>query len=610
MAIDLRLFRLFAAVACALASSRSFAADVDRNYQLQLGAGFAAPYNLEEPFIDLAKTRGANWQFYSRSTGRMIGGMEAINAGYMDAERRMPTPGASSVKYATLGAFLSGAEKYPSYYADEWTLDWTGDGFGFMQRWQNRNPADRDKNSVTYKLNPRSVVSATLRFSNIDGLTNVRLYRKKNKALLDAGEIWNPEFIKYVRRYDIIRTMDLQWINNTPIRKFDQIATLNEPWGQKSYFGSHPPPFFSIPYEALFNLGVKSGTRMWVIIPPEIGATINHGDKSLRRKDKPGRLDKEAFANYTANHANDALASPEWENFAQEFVERLIASNYPLDRPLYVELGNEVWNGARGFFISTYYAIGTARSFHKKWRAGHGYGVLTARWMIALENEFKRRSIDANIIYVIGTHTANPARTRDALEAFKAYLKLRGKNPANYLPKTGVAVTNYYGHFRVMSKSLFGESDPKKYASFWIDAVKKDPVGLSQRVSDYIKNGPVGDKADGPWLVAAWKTHKKIAESEGSRFIGAYEGGSHLDLPNQLLKSKVFMDWWFSFHWGREGAAIAREINRRLIREFPGTIIANYKAFGELNGREPWFDGHYAKTTPMMRMWDEFARPH
>jgi hypothetical protein len=94
----------------------------------------------------------------------------------------------------------------------------------------------------------------------------------------------------------------------------------------------------------------------------------------------------------------------------------------------------------------------------------------------------------------------------------------------------------------------------------------------------------------------------------GSTFIGAYEGGSHLNLPAELSKSPAFMAFWRAYHWGEDGAGVAREVNRRLIEAFPGTMIANYLSMGRLNGASPWNDGHYAAPTPMMRMWDEFAR--
>ena len=106
-----------------------------------------------------------------------------------------------------------------------------------------------------------------------------------------------------------------------------------------------------------------------------------------------------------------------------------------------------------------------------------------------------------------------------------------------------------------------------------------------------------------------WKEHQKFATEGGSRLIGAYEGGSHLKPPKELSESKEFMKWWRDYHWGPQGADVARSINKELIETFPGVIVANYESIGELSAANPWIDGHYARPTPMLRMWDEFARP-
>jgi len=50
----------FALIGC-LFSLASDAANQERRHQLQLGLGFAAPFNMEEPFIDLGRTRDAYW---------------------------------------------------------------------------------------------------------------------------------------------------------------------------------------------------------------------------------------------------------------------------------------------------------------------------------------------------------------------------------------------------------------------------------------------------------------------------------------------------------------------------------------------------------------------
>jgi hypothetical protein len=613
---DISTVRVMALAAAATFASAMLAGDAAvrkpspaRNHQLLLGLGFSAPFNLEEPFINMAQTRGAEWKFETGAREKLEG-VEAIRAGYLDPATFMPTKKSRSAEHAAAGVYFPGAQKFRDYYADAYVLDWRGEARGFMSRWEEKAPGERTDNSVTYRLKPYQVSEGGLRFSSIgDGFGGVRLYRKKYASLLDRGEIWNPAFIDYVGRYDIVRTMDIQSTNNSQVRRFDQIATMEEPWGQRATISWPEPPFFGAPYEILFNLGVKADVAIWLTIPPEIGAAVSPADPSLRRKDKPTRLDFERFKATTAANAKKTMASGEWDIFAREFADRYLASGYPRERPLYVEIGNEIWNLASGFAVSSNYAIGIAKGLNPEWKIGHGYGALTARFMVALEKEFASRKVRPNIVYVVASHTANPWRTKQALDGLAAYLRILGAEPKALLPKTGVAVTNYYGNFNALGAALFGSDEPDVYAPLWIEAVEDDPEALGARISAHLKNAGAAEKLTAAWIAARWAEHRAVAAKAGSRFIGAYEGGSHLVPPRQLTKSEAFLRWWQAYHWGADGADLARSVNQKLIDAFPGAIIANYESIGEIRPGAPWIDGHYAAPTPMLRMWDEFARP-
>ncbi len=596
-----------AALAAALALNGAAAEEPPRRHELQLGVGPAAPFNLEEPFLNLAQTRAAGWDFDGE--GGRIKTAEALAAGYLDPQTWMPAKKAGAMKNGSIAQFFSTADGLGAFHAGEWVIDWKGEGYGFMQRWEGRGSPVRGKNSVTYDLTAKTFSNGSLRFSRIgEGLSDIRLYRKKNAERLARGEIWNPVFLDYARRYDVLRTMDIQSTNNSLVRRFDQIATMKEPWGQRSSAQWPEPPFFGAPYEILFDLGVRTGAKLWVTVPPQLGAPISWADPSLRRKDKPERLDGARFIEATARHAKKTLESEEWDIFAREFAKRLAASGYPLERTLYVELGNEMWNNAAGFFVSTAYARGVAKGLNSEWRAGHGYGALSARLVLAMEKAFAAQKIRPRIIYVIGTHTANPTRTRDALAGFSAYVESKGEDPKAYLAKTGVAVTSYYGKFSDLTTLLFGETAEAEIAGRWLAAVKDDPDAVASKIADHLAEGPASAKATASWLVDHWGRHRAIAIEAGSTFIGAYEGGSHMNLPAELAKSPAFMAFWQDFHWGERGAGINRTVNQRLIDAFPGVMLANYLSMGRLNGGSPWHDGHYAAPTPMMRMWDDFSR--
>jgi len=603
----MRRLSSFAALALPLLAGGAAAGDPPRAHQLQLGLGISAPFNLEEAFLNVAQTRAAGWEF--DSAGGRVKTAEAVSEGYLDPGSWAPTKKAGETKNGAIAQFFSNADGLEAFHADEWVIDWKGDAYGYMQRWEGRGQSVREKNSVTYDLSAKTFTSGSLRFSRIgDGLSDIRLYRKKNAERLERGEVWNPVFLDYARRYDVLRTMDVQATNNSLVRRFDQIATPRESWGQRSGTQWPEPPYFGAPYEILFDLGIRTGATIWVTVPPQLGAPVSWADPSLRRKDKPERLDGARFIEVTSKHARATLESGEWDIFARAFAKRLAASGYPLDRTLYVELGNEMWNNAAGFFVSTAYARGIAKGFDPAWRAGHGYGVLSARLVLSLEKALAAEKISPRIVYVLGTHTANPTRTRDAIAGFSAYVASKGADPKTYLARTGVAVTNYYGKFSDLTTLLFGETAEADVAGRWLAAVKADPKAVSARITAHVTKGPASAKATAAWIVDYWGRHRKIALEAGSTFIGAYEGGSHLNLPTELARSPEFMKFWRAYHWGEEGAQVARSVNRRLIEAFPGVMLANYLSIGPLNGSAPWMDGHYSAPTPMMRMWDEFTR--
>ncbi len=604
-----RIIGLAAAATAATAALAGDATETRRDHQLLLGVGFAAPFNLEEPFLNAAKARPAGWSFELGPRQR-IQGAEAVKAGYLDPNTYLPTRKAAEAKFGEVAVFYSGAEQFPSYYADDYVLDWKGDAQGAMQRWDSAAIVSRGKNSVTFSLKRSQVRGGAMRFSGFgDGFSDIRLYRKKYAALLNKGEIWNPEFINYVRRYDIARTMDLQYTNNFQARRFDQIARLSDPWGQRSAAIWPEPPFFSVPYEVLFDLGVKADVAIWLTLPPQLGSPISAADPSLRQEKKPSKVDTAKLRAVVSAKAGEILASSEWDLFAKAFVDRYVASGYPASRPLYVEVGNEIWNFASGFWISSNYAVAIADGAADKKNIGQGYGVLVARYLLALEKEFSARKLHPNIVYVIASQTANPWRTQQALEGFAGYLKKNGADPKAFFPKTVVSVTNYYGNFDAMSEAMFGSKIASEYAPLWIAEIEKDPDGFAHRISAMLTDGPRTIKGTSPWLVARFKEHQALAERAGSRLLGGYEGGSHLTPPKELTRSKTFVNWWMAYHWSAESAAVGRRINNDLIAAAPGIVIANYKSIGTLTPDSPWNDGHYAKPTPMMTMWDEFARP-
>ena len=583
--------------------------DAQRNYQLQLGPRGPVQYNDEEPFLDLTKAMRRGWTVVMRD-GSTLTPAESRAEGLIDEETGLPARMPAKAAHIDGPKFLSVLGDDPNYYADHYILEWQGDAYGFVEN----QPRDLQKrigaNKVAFYAPPKKPFVRQLRFSMIKdgGVKSVRIYRKKYQDLVEAGEIWNPVFIDHIKGYDIIRTMDLQGTNESPVRSFADVALPTDAFYGGGLRAEWPPsPRYGVPFEILFDLADKADVKLWMNIPLMIGAPKHMADPSLRKDDRPDRIDAPKVAAMAKEHAADILKSPEWDIFAREFVDRLVASTYPQDKPLYLELGNEVWNTGRGFVLHTMYAQNIAESFNPKWGAREGYGMLSARWASALEAELARRGLRYNITYVLAGRTAWDKTTGKAIYGFKYFLAQEHKNIEDLLGRTGVALTTYTRCSRKFGKRTFGALDDKDMVKAWENAIKEDSEGLKQRLHDFCVDGPATPMTKN-WLLAQWRAHAAIAEKEGVRLIGAYEGGSH-DFPlDALMASDTFQRWWKDYHWGPYGADVTRQVNLALAQAFPGVILSNYVSVGPIGGA-PWNDGEYNGVTDMMRMWDEFKKP-
>jgi len=579
----------------------------ERTHKLQVGLNIIATYDEEHPFLNKAKSLSGTWRF-NTFDGR-IQGQDAIDKGFINPETSMPQNLPSNLKYVAGGTFLREAKREPVFIEGDYTLRWAGKGHGTMQAWERHHLTGRSKNSAQYRVIRQKPAISALAFEEVgDGFGKIEFFNTAHTDLLEQGEIWNPTFIDFAKRHDIIRTMNYQSGGAWPQRTFDDIATMDEFWGQKFSLQWPQAKFFGTPYEAVFNLGVKTERELWVHAPLQIGSPISQGDPTLRRNDRNDRTDFDAFERVTTQNAIGTIDSDEWEKFADAFAERFLASGYPLDRPLYVEVGNEVWNYNHAFKYGTIYATGIARAYDKSWNKRHGYGILTARWMIALEAAFKKLDAEPNIIYVVASQTPSARSTQHAFDGIRFYLEKNNLNTEHFIAKTGVAITGYYGFARAISPSFLPGINKENTLQKWEAAIKQDPKGLEDRIVNAILNGPASITGTKNWLLTSWALQEKIAKKNGSQFIGAYEGGSHFVPHHTLKKSEIFKAWWKNFHWSEKSADIGRQINLALIEAHPDAVISNFGTMGE-TGANPWVDGHYANWTPMLEMWDEFAIP-
>lgn len=559
---------------------------------MQVGPWYPATFNIEEPYIDILHASRLRWSGGGRKT------QELLDMGVIDKATGLPKY-LPDGKWLSSDVYFTGTETLQKLNWDgEWVLEWEGDADLWIEflpndmQWrasENRIEFTRDfrrgKTEWHSQIQIRSMKSP---------LTALRLFRKENESALREGKIYNPKFVKAVERYDILRTMDLQNANTAVVRSTDDLPADAAPfWSNTSWQNEDTitQPFVGMPLKAVFAAGVESGASLWFHAPITLGAP-----RPLSAY-KPDDADFGKWAGgyrtMAKANAREILAAPEWDDYADAVVAAMIGSGYPADRPLYTTVANEVWNFAGQYFLTTNYAwgIGEGLSYNEHEPLRVGYGALVARWKLALDGALARANRDQAIVYVIEGQAYFPARTMFALTGAKAFLEKSGEKWADHAPGFGVSVASYW--------SATWESFLKPEE--WPAAIRSDPDGTARKFADFILTDPA--QFGVPSVIDVMRQNEREAAKFGVAFIGAYEGGSHLERPSYIDKA-----WYAAFQWGEQGGRVNAEANRAIAEAFPGVILSNYALAGPTGG-QPWFEGAYGENNPYERSWEAFLAP-
>ncbi|MEL7488615.1 MAG: hypothetical protein AAGJ87_15530, partial [Pseudomonadota bacterium] len=406
------------------------AVDDRRSVRVQYGADFLSTSVMEHPFLNRVRSSSGYWTARSGEKNAAL-----VSGGHIDPITGLPVSTPAGGGAMTVGYWMVGADAYPEYFSGEYVAEWEGDASIEIYDVPAALKRRDGRNRLVFRQDKKAIKPVYLAFKDVkdDGLKDLRIYRAEDEAAVKAGELWSRTFLEFASRWDVIRTMDWQSTNNSPVRSWDDLATMESAhWGNGHRSQWPPAHYYSIPYEVLFNLGVETGSEIWVHVPVEIGSPKHHSHPDFAKDGKTPKdhayEDAYKIRAFVRENALKILASPEWDRYAENFLNALDASGYPAERPLYVEVGNEIWNYGGGFIFSSWYAWAIAEGLldadilEKAGDASFGSGVLNARWQIALEAAQARRETRYNIVYVAASHTALPARTSWMLGAQKDYL--------------------------------------------------------------------------------------------------------------------------------------------------------------------------------------------
>ena len=403
----------------------------DATPQLQAGVNGFARYNIENPVLNFFHVVPAEWRQDSPDGYPISHDLIDVETGF---PRSLPEGSSASTLW-----FFGGQDDDPG---GEWVLE-IADGAGRINV-VDADYVDRKSDArveFTRKTKDDRALAIYMVLERIDGpIRDIRLYKKKNEELINAGQVFDPAYLDAVDDYHIVRTMNLQGMNVTFITSDDEIPDRNFLfWGEGK---TTPGKYQSAPVDVLFELSMRTGADLWMQTPPQLGFPYSwDSHEVLGNREKVAALAQE--------NARAAVDSEEWDHFADRVVAALIASGYPVDRPFYISVGNEIWNFGAGFSTASKYAEGIGIGITGRKRGlsvRDGYGALLARMMMAMDDALARADRTQNITYVLESKTGTPLATRNAFDIAKSEIKRADREWQDFAPRVGVAITTYWGN--------------------------------------------------------------------------------------------------------------------------------------------------------------------
>lgn len=582
---------------------------------MQIGLTGFNYYEISDPFLDVNKSADAKLSAFFPD--REATPAEVLAEGVMDPETLLPTRMGRFSQYY-IGVFAFGSRFYPSEYAGAWVIDWVGKANPDVI-WCDARVTRRTEGRIELQLSSANTSMCGVRITQVDAtFKQFRIYRKSDEARLAAGEIFSQRFLDYVRRYKVVRTMDWQQTNVNPIRTASQLKSAN------AARLSNPPPewagqpikAYGVPLNYLTRLARQTDAALWMTAPSFLGAPPAADDlwKANPLDWQKRALDYRALGKA---HARAIIASPEWDRYADEVVRALKDEQYPEDRMLYLELGNEIWNTGGGFVDPTNYYWGLGDGLFPGTDSGFrdGYGYASARLAEAFDAALARAGRTQAHTIVIAGQNAGPWTTERALTRYKAYFTEKGRDASPWLARAGVATASYF-YNAITPEGAFQAPPGQDYATAFLAEIKRDRAGLMKRIVDWTITGGPGGKGDGslPFIVEMRRQHNVIADKFGARFIGDYEGENHETGLPQLASNPDYVKFMKELRFGAEGERLTRAWAEALRAQNPNAMISNFVGVSEANSPRagllaPWQDCYYGEKCGRDRALEPFLRP-
>ena len=553
---------------------------------------------------------------------------DLVAAGHFDLSTNswvsLPTNTDGDTVPIQIGIIRGDANKNPELYTGEYVITWEGEGTVDFSFGAKGLVTTRTANRIETSYTAQDARWTGLRITAIDagGLRNVQAYRLAEESALNAGQVWSSHWLDFISGYEVVRFMDIALTNNSRIRKTAQIAVESDLYWNASTSDDMPVERArSFPIELKLRACVQTGCAAWINMPAMMGAPDVFDTRDYIEQISAN--DVHFLRDRAAAHTDEIIASDEIRKWADRTVAALIAENYPENRPIYLEVGNEIWNFGGPFARATHYMWGLTQGLGldgstaglPRTEIRGGYGYMSAKLAHEFERALAAAGRDQSFKIVIGTHTAFVERTGWALEGAAHYFTQNGLSQRDWMEKLSVATTSYYNggfHFRSpqngVAQDMFNLGDRTGWLAEWRARLNNNQDAFSAFIMDHLLNGPETVNGTKAWIVERTRRHKEIAADFGAGYLGQYEGGSHDTLDRDLRNDAQALAFYRDFRQSDNAARVQREVYEALIEETPGAIISDFTRFcSDANDpKTPWCEQTTSQATPLTQTLNSF----
>lgn len=409
-------------------------------------------WTAEQPFLDLMKT-ARPWIGHLPDQWGGWDHQRLRAEGFLDENGWLKALPAEVTGVSTL--VLTDLPEGAADTAGRYELRWDGRGALSVEGRVSR--LDLRPTLARFDFTPgEGMVVLTIRKTDpADPIRNLRLVREDRRALLESGEIFNPDFLARIEGARSIRFMDWMATNDaTLVEAADRPRIDDYAWTVKG-----------VPVEVMVELANRIKADPWFTMP-------HTGSDGLARE----------YAAIVARDLDPALRA-------------------------HVEFSNEIWNWQ---FQQAQWADDHAQERWGIRDAWVQYGAVRAAEVAAIWTEEFGDSAPERLVRVIATQTGWLGLEDDILNAPRARQVERTLRPP-VESFDAYAVTGYFGHG-------FGSEEFRPVWQQWLAEAGGDMAAAFPQAAQALLEDPRTDSLD-RLLTEILPHHRKVAEQYGLKLL-------------------------------------------------------------------------------------------